>query len=66
MKAVVQAARLTHPTKSPVLEKQFLRLYSRWHETHNVFIQKKVFMSLQRLLDSAPGFDFRERLWQAA
>lgn len=65
MKAAVQRAKLARRMKSPLLEKEFLKLYSKWHETHEHSLQKKVFMSLDQLLRNEPGFDFREQLWHA-
>ena len=52
------------PSRIPVLERRFLKLYSRWHETHDVTLQKRLFMSLNRLLRREPGFDFRKNLGQ--
>ncbi len=65
MKAFIQMAKLSCKTKSPMLESAFLRLYSKWHETHNHTLEKRMFMSLNRLIHSDPGYDFRKRLWQA-
>lgn len=65
MKSIVQMARLNRKSKSPLLEKEFLRLYSKWHETHDQSLQKRMFMSLNRLMRFEPSFDFREQLWRA-
>lgn len=65
MKAMMQEARLNRRTKAPLLESEFLRLYSKWHETHDQSLQQRMFMSLARLMRYVPTFDFRERLWQA-
>ena len=65
MKAMVQMAKVIHQSKTPLLEKEFLRLYSRWHETHDELLKRRMFQSIGRLLNSDPGFDFRKRLWQA-
>ncbi len=65
MKTILQMAKLSHRAQTPMFEREFLRLYSRWHETHDQSLQKRIFMSLNRLLSSEPSFDFRERLWQA-
>ena len=65
MKSIFQMAKLERRSKAPILEREFLRLYSRWHETHDQSLEKRIFMSLNQLMNSEPGFDFRERLWQA-
>ena len=65
MKSMLQMVKLSRYSKAPLLEKEFLRLYSRWHETHDQSLEKRIFMSLNRLMNSEPSFDFRERLWQA-
>lgn len=51
--------------KVVTVEREFLELYSRWHETHDVSLRKKMLMSLNRLLHVEPGFDFRKMLWNA-
>ncbi len=65
MKAVVQHAKFSRHAKSPLLEKEFLKLYSKWHETHDHTLERKMFMSIERLLRHEPSFDFREQLWRA-
>ena len=64
MKRFSHAGKFERPSMVPVLERQFLRLYSRWHETHDVALEKRVTTSLNRLLQREPGFDFRKCLWQ--
>ena len=58
--------RFTHfgLSRVPVLERRFLKLYSRWHETHDATLQKRLLMSWNRLLRTEPGFDFRKNLGQ--
>ena len=63
MKRFVQMVKFDSQTVAPVLERQFLKLYSRWHETHDPVLVKRLVVSLDRLLKREPGFDFRERLW---
>ena len=65
MKVILQMARLGRRSRAPILEREFLKLYSRWHETHDQSLQRRIFMSLSRLMNSEPSFDFREMLWQA-
>ena len=64
MKRGAHMGRIAQPAASPVLERQFLRLYSRWHETHNLALEKQLMKSFNRLLQREPGFDFRQCLWR--
>ncbi len=63
MKHLMQMVKTGHGGIVPVLERQFLRLYSRWHETHDPILQKRLMMSFNRLLRREPEFDFRQNLW---
>ena len=65
MKAIVQMIKLNRRARTPLLEQEFLRLYSKWHETHDQSLRKRMFMSLNRLMNFEPNFDFRKRLWAA-
>jgi hypothetical protein len=65
MRSMVQMVPVSHNTKSPVVEREFLRLYSEWHETRDQSLQKRIFMSWSRLMRCEPAFDFREHLWRA-
>lgn len=64
MKSMAQQVKFNRRMKTPLLEGEFLRLYSKWHETHDQSLQQRVFMSLARLMRCEPTFDFRSRLWQ--
>lgn len=46
-------------------ESRFLNIYSLWQETKDEALRNRLFMSLERLLRNNPGFDFRQKLWQA-
>lgn len=65
MKSMEPVAKLGQVAKAPMLEGEFLRLYSRWHETHDQSLEQRMLMSLSRLMRCEPAFDFRERLWKA-
>lgn len=47
------------------VEARFLRLYSRWHETHDLTIRKKLLVKLRLLTRQIPDFDIRSRFRQA-
>lgn len=65
MKMLLQKAKLERGSRSPLEEREFLKLYSAWHETHDESIRRRLFMSFGRLMKSDPGFDFRQQIWQA-
>jgi len=46
------------------LEKEFLKLYSKWHETHDEALKNRLYSSMGRLMAIEPSFDFRQMLWQ--
>jgi hypothetical protein len=43
------------------LEARFLRLYSRWHETHDLTLRKRLFVKVKLLMRECPDFDLRSR-----
>lgn len=47
------------------VEVRFLRLYSRWHETHDLTLRKRLFVKLRLLMREIPDFDIRNRFRQA-
>lgn len=47
------------------VEARFLRLYSRWHETRDLTLRKKLFVRLRLLMKRMPNFDPRTRFEQA-
>ncbi len=58
------------PAKRPCpraseVEARFLRLYSRWHETHDLSLRKRLFVRLSLLMRRMPNFDLRSRFEQA-
>ena len=52
--------------KSPQeVESRFLRLYSRWHETHDLTLRKKLFLRLKLVMREIPEFDIRRKFQSA-
>ena len=47
------------------VEARFLRLYSRWHETRDLSVRKKLLVRLALLMRRMPNFDVRSRFEQA-
>lgn len=47
------------------VEARFLRLYSQWHETHDLSLRKRLFVRLSILMRRMPNFDLRSRFEQA-
>ena len=43
------------------VETRFLRLYSAWHETHDLSLRKKLLVRLGILTRRIPHFDLRSR-----
>jgi hypothetical protein len=41
------------------IEARFMRLYSQWHETHDLMLRRKMFLRLNILMRRAPDFDMR-------
>ena len=41
------------------VEERFLRLYSRWQETHDLSLRKRLFVRLRLLVRTRPDFDLR-------
>lgn len=60
----LKSAKRPHPKTSDV-EARFLRLYSRWHETHDLSLRKRLFVRLSLLMRQMPNFDLRSRFEQA-
>ncbi len=46
-------------------EARFLRLYSTWHETHNLSLRKRLFSRLGTVMRRIPNFNLRRRFEQA-
>ena len=53
------------PRKAADVEARFLRLYSQWHETHDLSLRKRLFVRLSLLMRRMPNFDLRSRFEQA-
>ena len=47
------------------VEARFLRLYSAWHETHDLSLRKKLLVRLTILRRRIPHFDLRSRFESA-
>jgi len=47
------------------IEARFLRLYSRWHETRDLSLRKKLYVRLRLVMRQSPNFDLRARFQQA-
>ena len=47
------------------LEARFLRLYSLWHETHDLSMQKRLLIRLNIVMRRKPSFDLRSRFQHA-
>ena len=46
---------------SKEIEARFLRLFSRWHETRDLTLRKRLFVRLRLLMRQMPNFDLRSR-----
>lgn len=47
------------------VEARFLRLFSRWQETRDLTLRKRLFMRLRLLMRQVPNFNLRSRFEQA-
>ena len=47
------------------VETRFLRLYSRWHETNDLTLKRKLLLRLSILTKRLPNFDIRRRFQNA-
>lgn len=47
------------------VEARFLRLYSMWHETHDLSLKKRLLVRLNLVMRRIPDFDLRRRFEQA-
>ncbi|OGW87035.1 MAG: hypothetical protein A3C35_00735 [Omnitrophica bacterium RIFCSPHIGHO2_02_FULL_46_11] len=56
--------RLQHKSSREV-ETRFLRLYSMWHETHDLTLRKRLYVKLRLVMRQIPNFDLRSRFQQA-
>ncbi len=57
----------SQPSKSKTkdAEARFLRLYSMWHETHDLSVRKRLLTKLNTVMQRVPDFDLRRRFEQA-
>lgn len=51
-------------TKKDV-EAHFLKLYSIWHETHDLSLRKRLLVRLNKIMRRVPDYDIRRRFEQA-
>lgn len=60
-------ARLLEPERShrqpkiKDVEARFLKLYSKWHETHDLTLRKRLLLRLSLITRRAPRFDLRSK-----
>lgn len=54
-----------HTRSRKDVEARFLRLYSMWHETHDLSLRKRLFLRLGIVMRRMPNFDLRSRFDQA-
>ena len=47
------------------VEERFLRLYSMWHETHDLTLRKRLLVRLNLLMRRVPNFDLRRKFQNA-
>jgi len=47
------------------VEARFLRLYSMWHETHDLSLRKRLLVKLNLLIRRVPDFNLRRSFEQA-
>ncbi len=50
-----------HAKSSREVEARFLRLYSMWHETHDLSLRKRLLVRLGVVMRRMPNFDLRSR-----
>ncbi len=50
-----------HPKSSKDVEARFLRLYSMWHETHDLSLRKRLLVRLGVVMRRMPNYDLRSR-----
>lgn len=63
-------SRLLRPSRprsrsSKDVEARFLRLYSMWHETHDLSLRKRLLVRLNLLMRKVPDFDLRRKFQNA-
>ena len=47
------------------VEAHFLKLYSVWHETHDLSLRKRLLVRLNKVMRRVPDYDIRRRFEQA-
>ena len=50
-----------HAKANKDAESRFLRLYSMWHETHDLSLRKRLLVRLEIVKRRVPNFDLRSR-----
>lgn len=54
-----------HSCSGKEVEERFLRMYSMWHETHDLSLRKRLYVRLNRVMRTVPNFDLRRPFEQA-
>lgn len=52
------------PNRQPKIrdvEARFLKLYSKWHETHDLTLRKRLLIRLSLIMRRTPSFDLRSK-----
>ena len=57
--------RVRHTKSRKEVEARFLRLYSMWHETHDLSLRKRLLVRLGLVMRQTPDFNLRSRFEQA-
>lgn len=57
--------RMRHTKSRKEVEARFLRLYSMWHETHDLSLRKRLLVRLGLVMRQTPDFNLRSRFEQA-
>ena len=51
----------SHSKTNKEVEARFLRLYSMWHETHDLSLRKRLLVRLGIVMRRVPNFELRSR-----
>ncbi|GEM_PF-4821466 len=57
--------RHARPVNRKEVEARFLKMYSMWHETHDLSLRKRLLVRLNLVMRRVPDFDLRRRFEQA-
>ena len=64
LERIFRSRRPRHQSRKAI-EARFLRLYSAWHETHDLSLRRKLLVRLEILVRQIPHFDLRSRFKSA-